>query len=182
MNDLDQENRSSLFTVRNAKKAMIVFTVIAIVIAIVIFLHEYLIACIGFVKSLYAVAGNVASILSAATLLTIFVEGFDLILFRRTREERAKLKEETRHFKSVKLVHHAIEKMNEEDYPAANQIFSEVIADNKRNPVAHVCRAFCKFELLVGLSSEEYQKQMQEIISDLEKALELSKDLIRDED
>ena len=77
--------------------------------------------------------------------------------------------------KKHELVRYAIEKMNEEDYPAANVAFSKVIEHNKQNPVAHICRAFCKYELLVGLSAEEYQEQMQTIVSDLEKALELSK-------
>lgn len=185
MNDTDQENRQSLFTVRNAKNAMIAFTVIAIAIAVLIFLHELLIDRIGIVKSLYAVADNVSNILSTATLLTIFEEGLDLMFFHRTREERAKLKEEKRHFEAIKkheLVHYAIKKMNEEDYSTANLVFSQVIEDNERNPVAHICRAFCKYELLVGLSAEDYQEQMREIVADLEKALALSKDLISDID
>ena len=85
--------------------------------------------------------------------------------------------------KKHELVRYAIEKMNEEDYPAANLAFSEVLEHNKRNPVAYICRSFCKYELLVGLSAEEYQEQMQTIVSDLEKALELSKcNLITDVD
>jgi Tfp pilus assembly protein PilF len=74
-----------------------------------------------------------------------------------------------------KLVSYAIQKMKEEDYHAANLAFSEAIKHNERNPVAHICRAFCRYELLVGRSSEEYQEQMREIVSDLEKALKLSK-------
>ena len=178
----DEGNRFSMFTVRNAENAMIAFTVFAIAITVLIFLHELLIDRSGIVKSLYAVADNVSNILSAATLLTIFEEGFDLMLFRRTREERAKLKEEKRHFEAIKkheLVRYAIEKMNEEDYNTANLAFSQVIEDNERNPVAHICRAFCKYELLVGLSAEDYQEQMREIAADLEKALELSNDLLK---
>lgn len=91
-----------MFTVRNAENAMMAFTVFAIASAVLIFLHELLIDRIGFVKSLYAVAGNVSNILSAATLLTIFEEGLDLMLFRRTREERAKLKEEKRELEELK--------------------------------------------------------------------------------
>ena len=102
MNDTDQENRESLFTVRNAENAMIAFTIFAIAITVLIFLHELLIDRRGIVNSLYAVAGNVSNILSAATLLTIFEEGFDLMLFRRTREERAKLKEEKRQLEELK--------------------------------------------------------------------------------
>ena len=81
---------------------MIAFTVFAIAITVGIFLHELLIDRIGIVKSLYAVADNVSNILSAATLLTIFEEGLDLMLFRRTREERAKLKEEKRQLEELK--------------------------------------------------------------------------------
>ncbi len=102
MNDTDQENRQSLFTVRNAENAMIAFTVFAIAVAVGIFLHRLLIDRSGIVNSLYAIAENVSNILSAATLLTIFEEGLDLMLFRRTREERAKLKEEKRQLEELK--------------------------------------------------------------------------------
>lgn len=185
MNDPDQENRSSLFTVRDAENAMVVFTIFAIAVTLLIFLYELLITGKGILNSLGAIISNASNILSASTLLTLFEEGISLMFFRRAREERAKLKEEKRHFEAIKkheLVHYAIEKMNEEDYDTANLAFSQVIEDNKRNPVAHICRAFCKYELLVGLSAEEYEEQLQEIISDLEKALGLSKDLIRDVD
>lgn len=81
---------------------MIAFTIFALAITVLIFLHELLIDRSGIVNSPYAVAGNVSNILSAATLLTIFEEGFDLMLFRRTREERAKLKEEKRQLEELK--------------------------------------------------------------------------------
>ena len=42
------------------------------------------------------------SVLSSATLLTILLEGFDIMFFRRTREELAKLKEERKQFKAEK--------------------------------------------------------------------------------
>ena len=98
----DEGNRFSMFTVRNAENAMIAFTVFAIAITVLIFLHELLIDRSGIVKSLYAIAKNVSNILSAATLLTIFEEGLDLMLFRRTREERVKLKEEKRQLEELK--------------------------------------------------------------------------------
>lgn len=53
-------------------------------------------------SALYAVVVNVSSVLSAATLLTILLEGFDIMFFRRTREERAKLREERKQFKQEK--------------------------------------------------------------------------------
>ena len=161
---------------------MFMFSIFAAAIIIGILSFELLIRDSGFFKSLGVVLDNLSGVVSGSTLLTIFEEGMNLMFFRRAREERAKLKEEKRYFEAVKkheLVHHAIEKMNKEDYQTANLAFSEVIDDNERNPVAHICRAFCKYELLVGLSAEEYQAQMQEIVLDLEKALELSKDLLK---
>lgn len=83
-----------MFTVRDAENAMITFTILATAVAVGIFLHELLIDRIGFVKSLYAVAGNVSNILSAATLLTLLDEGVDIMFLRRTREERRKNREE----------------------------------------------------------------------------------------
>ena len=50
----------------------------------------------GFFKSLGVVLDNVSGVLSGSTLLTIFEEGMNLMLFRRAREERARLKEEKR--------------------------------------------------------------------------------------
>ena len=84
---------------------MIAFTVFAIAITVGIFLHELLIDRIGIVKSLYAVADNVSNILSAATLLIIFVKkDWILCFFRRTREERAKLKEEKTPVRGIEKV------------------------------------------------------------------------------
>ena len=87
-----EQQRYSLFTVGNAENAMVAFTVFAIAVIVVIFLYELLLKRNNIVSSLYAVVVNVRNILSAATLLTILLEGFDIMFFRRTREERTKLK------------------------------------------------------------------------------------------
>ena len=81
---------------------MTAFTIIAIAITVIIFFHALLIkqklpiTLNTIVNSLSAVVGNVSGVLSGATLLTILLEGADIMFFRRTREERAKLKEEKR--------------------------------------------------------------------------------------
>ena len=73
---------------------MFVFSVFAVAIVVGIFSFELLIRGSGILKSLGVVLGNVSSVLSGSTLLTIFEEGINLMFFRRAREERAKLKEE----------------------------------------------------------------------------------------
>ena len=91
-----EQNRYSLLTVRDAEHAMFVFSIFAVVIIIGIFSFELLIRGSGILKSLGVVLGNVSSVLSGSTLLTIFEEGINLMFFRRAREERARLKEEKR--------------------------------------------------------------------------------------
>lgn len=81
---------------------MIAFTIFAIAVIVGIFLYEIVLKRNNIVSFLYAVVVNVASILSAATLLTILLEGFDIMFFRRTREELAKLREEKAQFKEEK--------------------------------------------------------------------------------
>lgn len=91
-NHEEEQPRYSLFTVRDAENAMIAFTIFAIAVTVGIFLYEIVLKRNNIVSFLYAVVGNVSSILSAATLLTILLEGFDIMFFRRTREELAKLR------------------------------------------------------------------------------------------
>lgn len=91
-----------MFTVRDAENAMVAFTIIALALMVVIFFHELLIKHNNVVSCFYAVFNNVSNILSAATLITIFEEGFDLMFFRRTREERAKLKAEKDQLETLK--------------------------------------------------------------------------------
>ena len=87
---------------------MTAFTIFAIAITVSIFFHALLIkhklpiTLNTIVSSLSAVVGNVSSILSGATLLTILLEGADIMFFRRTREEYAKLKKERAEIKEEK--------------------------------------------------------------------------------
>ena len=69
---------------------MITFTILATAVIIGIFLHELLFKRNSITDSLYTIANNVSNVLSAATLLTLFDEGVDLMFLRRTREERRK--------------------------------------------------------------------------------------------
>ena len=97
-----EQPRYSLFTVRDAENTMIAFNIFAIAVAVGIFLSEIVLKRNSIVSGLSAVVVNVSSILSAATLLTLLLEGFDIMFFRRTREERAKLREERKQFKQEK--------------------------------------------------------------------------------
>ena len=97
-----EQPRYSLFTVRDAENAMTAFTIFAIAVAVGILLYEFVLKRNSILSALYAVVVNVSSVLSAATLLTILLEGFDIMFFRRTREERAKLREERKQFKEEK--------------------------------------------------------------------------------
>ena len=81
---------------------MIAFNIFAIAVAVGIFLSEIVLKGNSIVSALNAVVVNVSSILSAATLLTLFEEGISLMFLRRAREERAKLREEKAQFKKEK--------------------------------------------------------------------------------
>ena len=94
MGDIENEKRSSVFTVRDAENAMMTFTVFAIATVVGVFLHEIVLKRNGITNGLYAVMHNVSGILSAATLLTLIDEGIDIMFLRRTREERQRQHEE----------------------------------------------------------------------------------------
>ena len=79
------DKRPSMFTVRDAENAMLTFSIFAMGVIFGIFFHELLIAHSSIVNALYAIAGNVSNILSAATLLTLLEEGSD-IMFQRIRD------------------------------------------------------------------------------------------------
>ena len=83
--DQNKDKRSTMFTVRNAENAMIVFTMCALALLVGVLLHELILKGNGFVNSLYTVADNISKILSAATMLTLFEEGID-IMFQRIRD------------------------------------------------------------------------------------------------
>ena len=134
-----EQNRSSLFTVRDAENAMITFTIFAIAVIIGIFLHELVLKRNGIVNFLYAVADNVSKILSAATLLTIFEEGISVMFFRRAREEYAKLKKERAEIKEERRELEELkeeldkatidaEKSNE-NHQRANEKFVQAVSD-----------------------------------------------------
>ena len=99
---------------------MFVFSIFAVAIIIGIFLFELLIRGSGILKSLGVVFGNVSSVLSGSTLLTIFEEGINLMLFRRAREERAKLKEEKRELEELKKEIQTLQNTPEKEAPASN--------------------------------------------------------------
>ena len=87
-----EQPRYSLFTVRDTENAMVAFTIFAIAVIVGIFLYEIVLKRNNIVSALSAVVVNVSSVLSAATLLTILLEGFDVMFFRRTRKELTKLR------------------------------------------------------------------------------------------
>ena len=64
---------------------MIVFTMCALALLVGVLLHELILKGNGFVNSLYTVADNISKIMSAATMLTLFEEGID-IMFQRIRD------------------------------------------------------------------------------------------------
>ena len=72
-------------------------------------------------------------ILSAATLLTILLEGFDIMFFRRTREELAKLKEERKQFKEEKEQLEELKKANENLKKANEELRQEVSKLNDKS-------------------------------------------------
>ena len=124
---------------------MTAFTIFAIAIIVGIFFHaliikhKLLITPNNIVGSLSAVVGNVSSVLSAATLLTILLEGADIMFFRRTREEYAKLKKERAEIKEERR---ELEELKEEldkatidaeeaneNRQKANEKFFQAVAD-----------------------------------------------------
>ena len=104
---------------------MTAFTIFAIAITVSIFFHallikhKLLITLNSIASSLSAVVGNVSSILSGATLLTILLEGADIMFFRRTREERAKLKEEKRELEELKEEIQNLQNAPQNEVPAS---------------------------------------------------------------
>ncbi len=92
MEEQHRGNRSSIFTVRNAENAMVTFTIFALFCLLSLFLHALLINSLSFLHALYNVAGNISKIMSAATMLTIFEEGAD-IMFQRIRDTLKKERE-----------------------------------------------------------------------------------------
>ena len=54
MGDTDNENRSSIFTVRDAENAMMTFTVFAIATVTAVFLHEIVLKRESITQGLYA--------------------------------------------------------------------------------------------------------------------------------
>ena len=92
MEEENRDQRSSIFTVRNAENAMITFTILALFCFLVVLFHEMLIKSQSFVDALYSVARNISKIMSAATMLTIFEEAID-IMFQRIRDTLKKERE-----------------------------------------------------------------------------------------
>ena len=119
MQDENKDKRTTMFTVRNAENAMIVFTMCALAILVGVFLHEYVLKGNGFVDSLYTVAYNISKILSAATMVTIFEEGID-IMFQRIRD-------------SLKREERLIDKAKKE---AKNEVYKEVADWDQRRKQA----------------------------------------------
>ena len=85
MAEENRDRRPSIFTVRNAENAMITFMILALFCLLIVFFHEMLIKSQSFVDALYSVVRNISKIMSAATMLTIFEEGGD-IMFQRIRD------------------------------------------------------------------------------------------------
>ena len=98
---------------------MFVFSIFAVAIIIGIFSFELLIRGSGILKSFGVVFGNVSSVLSGSTLLTIFEEGINLMFFRRAREERAKLKEEKRELEELKKEIQTLQNSPQKEAPAS---------------------------------------------------------------
>ena len=98
---------------------MFVFSIFAVAIIIGIFSFELLIRGSGILKSLGVVLGNVSSVLSGSTLLTIFEEGINFMFFRRAREERAKLKEEKRELEELKKEIQTLQNNPQKEAPAS---------------------------------------------------------------
>lgn len=119
MQDENKDKRTTMFTVRNAENAMIVFTVCAFAVLTGVFLHDLLIKGNGFVDSLYTVAYNISKIMSTATMLTIFEEGID-IMFQRIRD-------------SLKREERLIAKAKNE---AKNEVYKEVADWDQRRKQA----------------------------------------------
>ena len=97
---------------------MTAFTIFTIAVIVGMLLHELLIKGNNILSFLYVVVSNVSNILSAATLITVFEEGFNLMLFRRAREERAKLKEEKRELEELKQEIQDLQNAPQEGAPA----------------------------------------------------------------
>lgn len=113
---------------------MFVFSVFAVAIIIGIFSFELLIRSSGILKSLGVVLGNVSSVLSGSTLLTIFEEGVNFMFFRRAREERAKLKEEKRELEELKEEIQNLQNAPQNEGPASEPAKPESVKADLKPP------------------------------------------------
>ena len=84
-----KNKRSTIFTVRDAEAAVIVFFYISIGVLIVVFIYAYKIEKIGLINSCFFVINNIAKIMSASTLILLLSEG-GYMLFARVIKERYK--------------------------------------------------------------------------------------------
>ena len=86
-----EDNRPSMFTVRDAENAMMTFTIFAIAVIVGIFLYEIVLKRNSIVSALYAVVVNVSKRPICRNTANHFLKkGFDLMFLRRTREELCK--------------------------------------------------------------------------------------------
>ena len=72
----------------------------------------------------------------------------------------------------LELISRGVELMNKQDYENAIKAFDEGLKHIQGSLIAHICRAFCKLELLAkNPNIEEYERFKQEIEVDLRSAL-----------
>ena len=88
----DRDTQAPLFTVKDAQKALSTFAIFAVACIIVVFLHSILLKGKSFLEALSSITSSVRGITGVSTLLTLIVEGFD-IMFGRTRNTLKREKE-----------------------------------------------------------------------------------------
>lgn len=85
----NKNKRSTIFTVRDAEEAVILFFYFAVGILIAVFIYIYIIEKIGFINTCFYVINNIGKIMSASTFLLLLSEG-GYMLFARIIKERYK--------------------------------------------------------------------------------------------
>ena len=124
----NENERSTLFTARNAESAMTFFTIVGFLTLVVIFVYHTIHGNATWDAALIRVWERVPHVLAFSTLLTIFKEGVDVML-TRLQEYRDKRKQ-----RIAKEVAKEIEKVRKEAYQKGYEAAkSEFRSQEKKN-------------------------------------------------
>ena len=96
----DKNNRSSIFTVKDAENTILWFCFYIVILTIGIIFHQCLLRNYKVIDSFYFVGEHISKVVASSTMMIVFGEGVDIMLRRfreaiqREREIRAQARAE----------------------------------------------------------------------------------------